>query len=144
MRQHQRFLTKDSLSAVTAGKVHTMSSLPNSNPYNPYVRLLGIIFSLGVALGSGLGYGFSQAISSTKQQKLPTQTELCYVSRIEYERLQPGMSLTDVQAILGSGGTEVDRTATTATFIWENPNGYKITTVFNIGKLESKKQTGLR
>lgn len=118
-----------------------MSIVPNSQLPNPYVRLLVIVFSFGVALGSGLGYGFSKAVSNTGQQELSAQTKLYNnVSPVKYERLQIGMSLTDAQAILGSEGTEIDKTATTTNFVWKNSNGYKITANFENNKLKSKKQ----
>lgn len=118
-----------------------MSILSTSQPSNFYPRLLAIVFSFGVALGSGLGYGFSQVTSTTKQE-LPPQTKQCNdISPVKYERLKVGMSLTEVQVILGSSGTEVDKTATTANIIWENSNGYKIITTFENDKLKSKKQS---
>ncbi len=117
-----------------------MTIVPNSQLPNPQSRLLAIVFTLGVTLGSGFGYGFTQAMSNTEQQN-PSQKRLYNdASPIKYERLKVGMSLTDAQAILGSGGTEVDRTATTAIVIWES-KGYKITATFENDKLKSKKQS---
>jgi hypothetical protein len=116
-----------------------MSIVPNSQLPNPKTRLLAIVFSFGVTLGSGFGYGFSKAMSNTEQQN-PLQTKLYDdASPIKYERLKVGMSLTDAQAILGSGGTETDRTATTANVVWQS-KGYKITATFENDKLKSKKQ----
>lgn len=117
-----------------------MSSLHNSRFQNPYIRLLTMIFALGVALGSGLGYGFGQAISNSEQEKILAQTKVGNVNCVKYERLRLGMSLTDVLAILGGNGTEVDRTSTTATFFWDNLGCSKIVVTFEDGKLKSKKQ----
>jgi hypothetical protein len=116
-----------------------MSIVPNSQLPNPKTRLLAIVFSFGVTLGSGFGYGFSKAMSNTEQQE-PPQTKLYDdASPIKYERLKVGMSLTDVRAILGSNGTETDRTATTAIVVWQS-KGYQITANFENDKLKSKKQ----
>ncbi|MBD2207821.1 hypothetical protein H6G33_36550 [Calothrix sp. FACHB-1219] len=95
-------------------------------------------------LGSGLGYGFNQVVSNTKQQELPAQPEVRHVNLIEYERLQLEMTLTDVRAILSSNGTEVDRTPTTVTFVWDNLDGSKITAIFENGRLKSKQQSRLK
>ncbi|MBD2498424.1 hypothetical protein H6G75_29510 [Nostoc sp. FACHB-280] len=102
------------------------------------------MFSVGVALSSGLYYGFHQAANSAKQHEQPAQTELYRFSRAEYEQLKPGMSLTEVRSIILYRGVEVNRSATVATFVWENPNGYKITAVFENDLLKSKEQSGLR
>lgn len=115
-----------------------MSIVPNSQLPNPQTRLLAIVFYFGVALGSGLGYGFNQAMSNTEQQQ-PTQTKL-HDGPTNYERLKVGMSLTDVRAIMSSNGTETDRTATTANVVWES-KGYQITASFKNDQLESKKQS---
>ncbi|MBC1241090.1 hypothetical protein [Nostoc sp. 2RC] len=53
------------------------------------------------------------------------------------------MSLTDVRSILNPG-IEVSRSATIATFVWENPDGSKITATFESDKLKSKAQSGLK
>jgi len=100
------------------------------------------MFSVGMALSSGLYYGFHQAANSAKQHE-PTQTELYRFSRVEYEQLRPGMSLTEVRSILYRG-IEVSRSETTATFVWENPDGSKITATFESDRLKSKEQSGLK
>ncbi|MHC5746587.1 MAG: hypothetical protein ACYTXT_32795 [Nostoc sp.] len=118
-----------------------MSNLPNS--LNPSVRLVTIIFSIGVVLGSGLGYGFYQTTENANLQDRSKTTENPHFNRVEYERLQLGMSLTDVEAILYRG-IEVNRSTTMATFVWENSDGSKISAIFENGKLKSKEQTGLK
>ncbi|MBD2458423.1 hypothetical protein H6G80_30695 [Nostoc sp. FACHB-87] len=101
------------------------------------------MFSVGAALSSGLYYGFHQAANSAKQHEQPAQPELYRFSRAEYEQLKPGMSLTEVRSILYRG-IEVNRSATIATFLWENADGSKITAVFENEKLKSKEQSGLK
>ncbi|MEH1819521.1 MAG: hypothetical protein V7L31_10670 [Nostoc sp.] len=108
----------------------------------PPVRLLGVIFWIGVVLSSGLKYGFRQAADS-KQHEQSAQTELYQFSRVEYEQLQTGMSLTEVRSILYRG-VEVSRSATIAKFVWQNPDGSKITATFEHDKLKSKEQSGLK
>jgi hypothetical protein len=58
---------------------------------------------------------------------------------IDYERLKTGMTLTDVQAILGKG-TELESTATLATYEWKNADGSGLRCTFKQGKLNHKKQ----
>ncbi len=60
----------------------------------------------------------------------------------EYIRLQPGMSVGEAQLILGRG-VEIEQSTESVTFIWKNPNGSKITVIFQNGKLIKKQQTGL-
>lgn len=120
---------------------------PNNKPnytFNPppRIRLLGVMFSVGVALSSGLYYGFHQAANSNKQHE-PAQTELYRFSRVDYEQLKSGMSLTEVRSILYRG-IEINRSATIATFVWQNPDGSKITVTFEHDKLKSKAQSGLK
>lgn len=115
----------------------------NSKTSKSYGHLLAVIFSIGIALGSGFGYGFNQAISNIKQQELTNKNEFYHFSRAEYERLKITMSLSEVEAILGRG-TEVSRSTTMATFIWHNFDGSKITGTFENGKLKSKEQSGLK
>jgi hypothetical protein len=153
MLAHQHFLNNQKLFPVSAGnsvdfmflcispikRQYTMSIVPNSQLPNPKTRLLALVFSFGVALGSGFGYGFNQAMSNTEQQS--PQTKLYDdATPIKYERLKVGMSTTDAQAILGTGGTELDRTATTVNVVWES-KGYKIIATFENDKLKSKKQS---
>ncbi|WP_427159204.1 hypothetical protein ACQFX9_24605 [Aliinostoc sp. HNIBRCY26] len=124
-----------------------MSSLPNSNHSNNYFRLLTDryvqLFLVGVAIGSGVGYGFRQNIADPKRQEPIIQNEIRRFSRAEYERLQLGMRIAEVEAILGRG-TEIQRSTTIAIFIWENWDTSKITVTFETGKLKRKEQLGLK
>jgi hypothetical protein len=104
--------------------------------------LLTLAFAVGVAFGYGLEVGINKAISVTEQKERHAQTEFQYVTRVDYEQLTPGMSLTDVQAILDRG-IEINRSETTATFLWQNSNGSYITVTFKNGKLISKAQSKL-
>ncbi|BAY15061.1 hypothetical protein NIES2109_63810 (plasmid) [Nostoc sp. HK-01] len=111
---------------------------------NTLVRsLMNAALSVGVMLGSGLAYGFVQTAFYSKQHEQSTRTELSRFGRAEYEQLKPGMSLTEVRSILYRG-IEVNRSATIATFLWENADGSKITAVFENEKLKSKEQSGLK
>ncbi|MGK7938261.1 MAG: hypothetical protein AB4206_21055 [Xenococcaceae cyanobacterium] len=60
----------------------------------------------------------------------------------EYARLQPGMSLVEVESILGRG-IEIERSKTTATFKWNNHDGSSITAVFEDDILVKKEQLNL-
>ncbi|MBW4565788.1 MAG: hypothetical protein KME32_32830 [Mojavia pulchra JT2-VF2] len=94
-------------------------------------------------LGSGLAYGFVQTAFNSQQHEQSAQPELGRFGRAEYEQLKPGMSLTEVRSILYRG-VEVSRSATTATFVWSNSDGSKITATFVNDKLKSKEQSGLK
>jgi hypothetical protein len=60
----------------------------------------------------------------------------------DYEKLKTGMTLTDVQAILGKG-TELESTATIAIYEWKNADGSGLNCTFKQGKLNHKKQSKL-
>lgn len=109
----------------------------------PVRRLLMLVFSIGVIFGSGIGYGFNQAVSTANQRESTVQVDRQNIGLAEYERIEPGMSLSEVQVIL-SRGTEINRSTTIATFVWTNPDGSGITAVFEGGKLKSKEQSGLK
>ncbi|TBR59301.1 hypothetical protein B4U84_19555 [Westiellopsis prolifica IICB1] len=94
-------------------------------------------------LGSGLAYGFVQTAFNSKQHGQFAQTESHRFGRAEYEQLKIGMSLTEVRSILNRG-IEVRQSTTTATFVWENPDGSKITLTFEGNRLKSKEQSGLK
>lgn len=116
----------------------------SQQPVNRRVRsLMKIALSLGIMLGSGLGYGFLQTAFNSQQHEQSTQTELGRFGRAEYEQLKPGMSLTEVRSILYRG-VEVSRSATTATFVWENHDGSKIAATFEHDLLKRKEQFGLK
>lgn len=113
-------------------------------PNNSLLRLLmKITLSLGIMLGSGLASGFIQTAFAPKQYEQSAQAELGRFGRAEYEQLKPGMPLTEVRSILYRG-IEVSRSATTATFVWENRDGSKITATFVNDRLKSKEQSGLK
>jgi hypothetical protein len=105
------------------------------------VHLLGAIFSVGVAFGSGLAYGFSQWVPATNQPELTIQTEVQNISRVKYERLKLGMALAEVEAILGPG-IEVSQSTKNASFIWKKGNS-SINLTFEGNKLVYKAQSGL-
>jgi hypothetical protein len=114
-----------------------------SNNNTLFRSMMNIALSLGVMLGSGFVYGFVQTAFYSKQHEQSPQTEPRRFGRAEYEQLRTGMSLTDVRSIL-SRGIEVKRSETTATFVWENPDGSQITATFEHDKLKSKEQSGLK
>ncbi|MEH2167444.1 MAG: hypothetical protein V7K41_12370 [Nostoc sp.] len=113
---------------------------------NTFARLVAkvnvkIVIPAAAILGF-LSYGFQTAFHS-QQLEPPPQVQLRLFGRAEYEQLRIGMSLTDVRSIL-SRGVEVSRSATIATFLWENPDGSKIIVTFEHDKLKSKEQSGLK
>ncbi|MDZ8259876.1 hypothetical protein [Nostoc sp. ChiQUE01b] len=134
-------------------KLYGVTSMVNKNnptqSNNILARLLAkadikIVIPTGVivVILSYLSYGF-QAAFHPQQLEPSAQVQLRLFGRAEYEQLRVGMSLTDVRSIL-SRGVEVSRSATMATFVWENPDGSKITVTFESDKLKSKEQSGLK
>ncbi|MBH8565906.1 hypothetical protein I8748_27695 [Nostoc sp. CENA67] len=109
-------------------------------------RLLGFIL---ITISCGFGYGLIRGIFDVNQQQLFTKTkvqDVIYtesVSRTEYERLRLGMSLGEVEAILGRG-VETEQSATNTNFIWRNQDGSEITANFQNGKLTRKTQSKLK
>lgn len=117
-----------------------LSNSNNNDDPSPFKHLLMLVFAMGVAFGYGLEIGINKAISVIEQKETHSQTELQHISRIDYEQLKLGMSLTDVQAILGQG-IEINRSETTATFLWKTTSGFQISVIFKNGKLISKAQS---
>jgi hypothetical protein len=104
----------------------------------PYLRLVvGIVFGLGISYGLAsavfLNQGESQSFTIVQSQNF---------TRAEYERLQIGMQLVEVEAILDRG-IEVQQSVNIKTFVWRNFNGSTITATFKNGKLTNKQQAQL-
>ncbi|PSB30928.1 hypothetical protein [Stenomitos frigidus] len=110
-------------------------SSPGNEPPNLLSKLLSIAFSLGIAFGTGFGYGYAKYITAHPPMQL--------IGRVEYERLQQGMSTFQVEALLGSG-VETQSSPTEVTYTWKNQDKSEITIVFKNGYLYNKKQSGLK
>lgn len=106
------------------------------------IRMIISTGAITVILGYPVTYGLSIAFQNY-QLKQSTQAQPRSFGRAEYEQLRIGMTLTDVRAILNPG-VETSRSATMATFRWENPDGSKITATFENDQLKSKEQNGLK
>jgi hypothetical protein len=107
-------------------------------------RIVTISFIVGLSCGvfaSGFSKGFEQIPFCTGLLRSSSQQNKPQFSLAEYLRLNKGMPLEAVEAILGRG-IEISQTSTT-TYIWEQPNS-SITVIFENGKLKTKAQTGLR
>ena len=113
----------------------------------PNAALLAKVFCIGITLGSGLGYGFKQATDLMPPCKststLLTLSEKQNLGLVEYIKLEPGMTLAQVESILDRG-VEIQRSETTMTYIWTNANGSNITVLFKNKKLENKNQFNLK
>ena len=75
------------------------------------------------------------------QQTIVTTTN--NITRAEYTRLDIGMELVEVEAILGRG-IEISSSNDTATYIWQNPDRSYIKAVFKEDKLYEKTQDDLK
>lgn len=104
---------------------------------------LSLVLSVGVALGSGMAYGWFQFNPSNPDIcPLETCSQQEVLTLADYLSLESGMSITDTQSILGKG-IEVSSSATTKTFVWKNCDNSSITIIFENFKLKSKQQSGL-
>lgn len=101
---------------------------------------LGLVIAISIGLGIGLGISFRHYKATNSPPSIIVQAN--NLTRAEYERLQIGMQLVEVEAILGRG-TEVKHSAESRVFLWKTPDGYKITASFTNGRLADKEQTGL-
>lgn len=94
--------------------------------------VLSIVLSIGVALGTGLSYGYRLTMSTP--QSLPM------LSDGTYSRIHLGMSPTEARSILGPG-TEVGRTETEVVILWRSLDGYTVTATFKESQLVEKEQS---
>ena len=103
---------------------------------SPFLRLI-----MAIAVTFGIAYKVVTNISIEQlEEPKPSTTLAESFTRAEYQRLQIGMSLTEVETILGRG-IEIQQTKNRETFIWKNSNGSTITATFEEGKLIDKKQS---
>lgn len=103
------------------------------------IKLLSMAFSIGIAFGSGGGYGFYKYMAANPNMLSAQQN----ISRVEYERLRLGLSVFEVETILGPG-VEIQSSSTSATYAWQNSDKSEIVAVFENGQLYSKRQSGLK
>lgn len=116
-----------------------VSTVSKSRLLSAMVLIIPIIF----VTGSGFVFKMNENTSAaTKLQDEKFSVQTPNFTRAEYERLELEMLLVEVEAILGRG-TEIEQSAKTTTFIWQNPDKSSITAVFEDGKLVRKKQEGL-
>ena len=108
----------------------------STNSSNPLSRLpdpiVNALVAFGMAVGIGIGVGLYQSL--TDSQPVATITEA------QYERIKPGMTLTDVRAITGDG-TEVRSSEDVTVFEWLRADGKTVTGTFEQGKLIEKAQS---
>ena len=105
---------------------------------SPFLRLI-----MAIAITFGITYKVVTNISIEQLEAPKSSTTLTEsFTRAEYERLKIGMSLIEVETILGRG-IGIRQTKNRETFIWKNSNGYTITAIFEEGKLIDKKQPEL-
>jgi hypothetical protein len=105
-------------------------------------HFLTAIVSSGATVASDLATrtrfcetGYSASSSESLSRKI--------VTLAAYERVKPGMSLVEVNALLDPG-TETESSRTGVKFIWLNPDKSNMTAWFKDGKLELKQQCGLK
>lgn len=110
-----------------------------------YVLTLALTTATGWTIGMTLGIEpivqNNPNLERAESSETSSQEELFGLA--EYIRLQPGMSLTDAEAILGRG-IEKEATETTSIYEWKQPNGSTIAVLFEHGILKKKSQENLQ
>ncbi|MBE9062480.1 hypothetical protein [cf. Phormidesmis sp. LEGE 11477] len=91
------------------------------------------IFSIGVVLGTGIGYGI---------EKVLIYRDRDLITLLQYERVKLEMSLEQVELILGSG-KEISQSDSVTVFKWKNSDDSFTTMFFKDGHLVRKAQTDL-
>ena len=115
----------------------TPSPIP---PYDKFSFLLKLIFGLGVSIGvfyTGVQYALNASNFKVNRPAMP-------FNLAEFERLKIGMSLIQIEAILGRG-VKTKQSQTSVTYRWENSNGSRIIGEFdNRDQLINFRQEGLK
>ncbi|MEM9149372.1 MAG: hypothetical protein AAGB19_02820 [Cyanobacteria bacterium P01_F01_bin.3] len=107
-----------------------MLSTNNNNPLNRLPEpIVSALVAFGMAVGIGIGVGFYNSMTSSPPAEAITEAQ--------YEKIQPGMTLTDVRAIAGDG-VEVLRSESSTVFEWLSADGRPVTVIFEDGKLVEK------
>ena len=114
-----------------------MSVTNGSSP--PPIRLpdpiVNALVAFGLAVGIGIGAGVYQSMTASQPAAAITEAQ--------YERIRPGMTLTDVRAIAGDG-VEVRRSESVAIFEWSSTDGRTVTGTFEDDRLVEKAQSTRR
>ncbi|MGD1896477.1 MAG: hypothetical protein ACFB16_05920 [Phormidesmis sp.] len=100
---------------------------------------LVVVFSIGVALGAGLSHGMNSVSGYTCEQQTVERLQLTHA---DYEKVTLQMSLSRVEALLGSG-VEVGQSDSVVIFEWRNEDGSAMMLLFEDGYLIQKAQVGL-
>ncbi len=123
--------------ATTHNQVAIQPSTPlTDGPAAPPLDPLHLLIPIGLAVGLGIAKGLTQSFSGQNNSSN-------LVSRVDYERIQPGMTQVQVEATLPPG-VEVSRSKESNRLVWENPDGSKIEANFQDGILTHKAQSGLK
>lgn len=113
--------------------------MSGTNHNNPLSRLpdpiVNALVAFGMAIGIGIGIGFYQSMTASEPVGAITEAQ--------YERIKPGMTLTDVRAIAGDG-LEIRRSESSAIFEWTSADGRTITGTFEEDRLVEKAQSPQR
>ncbi|WP_190768974.1 hypothetical protein [Microcoleus sp. FACHB-1515] len=85
--------------------------------------------------------------SPAEQQAIQLASQLMTLS--EFEQIHPGLTIAQVSLLLGRSGEEISRAEVpeapaTALYLWQNPDGSRITVTFENGAVVAKSQSGLR
>lgn len=89
---------------------------------------------------------------SASWQPAPLPAPLPKITQAVYSQVKPGMTLTEVETVVGIKGKEVSssttelagQTTTVQTYLWSNTDGTNMSLSFINGKLSSKAHFGLK
>lgn len=119
------------------------------NLQNTYLRLLLLLFTVGLSLGISLNPNLKDAdapteIHSSLKEFCVGQSQTNVIGLIDYQKLQLQMSLTDVRSILPGNGVETSQNGSQLNMIWQNCDESYIKVIFQKGLLIEKKQFKLK
>lgn len=114
---------------------------------------LGIVLAIvGLAcviyVSQQLGQLLTNPLGSAPALNSKANLQPQVVLKSEYDRVQEGMSYSEVVGIIGASGEEMSRSDmagfSTVMYSWSNSNGSNMNAMFQNGKLINKAQFGLR
>lgn len=111
-------------------------------------QIEGIIHFLAIVILAYLSVDSIAPIESVKDCSIIPEVKTCndftqrQFGRVDYERLKLGMTVAEVESILGSG-VEISQSSDSSIFVWMNLDGSSMKVEFVGGKLTQKKLEGL-
>jgi hypothetical protein len=110
------------------------------------IALVAVAAIVGIAMAVGSFHGAEKQAAQAEQQAVGNAGTATAITMDEYNAIQIGMTLEQVQNVMGSSGTQTESSAvggqTGSTYQWQNANT-EITVLFLNEAVSSKGQYGL-